>query len=58
MKVKKLIREFRLDDGGATAIEYGLICGIIATVVIGIFASGAALSSLYQVIEAVVTALA
>jgi Flp pilus assembly pilin Flp len=58
MTLSRLIREFQKDEGGATAIEYGLIVGIIATVVVGIFGSGAALSGLYTVIAAIVTAMA
>ena len=58
MTLRALIEKFRSDEGGATAIEYGLIVGIIATVIVGIFGSGTALSGLYQVIDAVVQAMA
>ncbi len=57
MNIQALIKRFRSDEGGATAIEYGLIVGIIATVVITIFNTGTGLGSLYTVIEAVVSAL-
>lgn len=30
----KLLRKFLADEGGATAIEYGLIAGLISVVVI------------------------
>ena len=33
----EMIRAFRDDEGGATAIEYGLIAGLIAVAVIGSF---------------------
>lgn len=36
------------DQSGATAIEYGLIAGIIAVAVIGISATGGSLSTLYD----------
>lgn len=55
--MKQLIRRFRTDEEGATAIEYGLIVGIIATTIITIFGTGTALSALYDTIAAVVTAL-
>jgi Flp pilus assembly pilin Flp len=42
-----LIRRFWSDEGGATAIEYALICGIIAVAVISIAATGGALDTLY-----------
>jgi pilus assembly protein Flp/PilA len=32
--MKKLLNRFRNDDSGATAIEYGLIAGLIAVVII------------------------
>ncbi len=58
MTLRTLIRKFRSDEGGATAIEYGLICGIIATTLIGIFGTGTALTGLYDVIAAIVSAMA
>jgi len=57
MNMKALKSRFRSDEGGATAIEYGLITGIISAVVITIFNTGTGLGALYGVIEAVVTAL-
>jgi Flp pilus assembly pilin Flp len=44
-----LIRGFRSDERGATAIEYALVCGIIATSLIAIAATGGALDTLYNV---------
>ena len=39
---------FLYDESGATAIEYGLICGLIAVFLIGILTSlGGAMSSVY-----------
>ena len=32
----RLIRKLRKDENGATAIEYGLIAGLISVVIIGI----------------------
>jgi pilus assembly protein Flp/PilA len=42
--MQKLIQRFCTDQGGATAIEYGLIAGLIALVVIG--GMGAAFSAI------------
>lgn len=42
------IRRFRADEKGATAIEYGLICAIIACALIGIAATGGALDKMYN----------
>lgn len=33
--MKKIIARFAADQSGATAIEYGLIAGLIAVVIIG-----------------------
>jgi Flp pilus assembly pilin Flp len=45
------------DERGATAIEYGLICAMIAVVVIGISATGGSLSSLYDRLKDIVVGL-
>ena len=45
------------DERGATAIEYGLICAMIAVVVIGISATGGSLSVLYERLKDIVTGL-
>jgi pilus assembly protein Flp/PilA len=42
-----LINRYLADESGATAIEYGLICGIIAVAVVAIAATGGALDTLY-----------
>lgn len=57
MTIRALLKSFRKDERGATAIEYGLIVGIVATTIITIFGTGTALSTLYDTIAAVVTAL-
>ena len=57
MTIKALMNRFRTDEAGATAIEYGLIVGIISEAIIGVFGTGTALSALYDVVGAVVTAL-
>ncbi len=36
------------DESAATAIEYGLVSGIIAVAIIGISATGGSLSTLYD----------
>lgn len=52
------IRRFRAEEKGATAIEYGLVCGIIAVAVVTIAATGGALDSMYNTrIADVITAL-
>ena len=48
MKSRSLLRRFRADEKGATAIEYGLICGIIAVALITIAATGGALDKMYN----------
>lgn len=48
MSRRAVIRRYRKDERGATAIEYGLIVGIIATVLLSIAASGGAVTSLYE----------
>lgn len=35
--MQKLIRQFAKDEGGATAIEYGLIVSLIALTIVGSF---------------------
>jgi Flp pilus assembly pilin Flp len=42
-----LLRRYCSDEVAATAIEYALICGIIAVAVISIAATGGALDTLY-----------
>jgi pilus assembly protein Flp/PilA len=52
-----LIRRFLSDDRGATAIEYGLICGLIFLVIItavGLFAGRA--TAMFEYIAATITA--
>ena len=42
------LKSFGGDERGATAIEYGLICGIIAVALISIAATGGALDTMYN----------
>ena len=42
------IRRFLADESGATAIEYGLICAMIALVVIAMVGVGGGLSATYD----------
>jgi pilus assembly protein Flp/PilA len=51
------IRRFWSDERGATAIEYGLICAMIATVVISIAGVGGGLTVTYNKLQAVISAL-
>jgi pilus assembly protein Flp/PilA len=50
-------RRFWADESGATAIEYGLICAMIAVVVIGITGVGGGLTTTYNKLVAIITAL-
>jgi len=45
----RVIRRFRRNERGATAIEYALVCGIIATSLIAIAETGGALDTIYNV---------
>ena len=48
----KLINKFARDENGATAIEYGMIAGLIAVVIIGVVALlGPQLAAQFQAIS-------
>jgi len=51
------IRRYLADESGATAIEYGLICAMIALVVTAIAGAGGGLTSTYNKLSAVIVAL-
>jgi pilus assembly protein Flp/PilA len=51
------VRRFWLDESGATAIEYGLICAMIGVVVLGITAAGGGLATTYNKLIAIIAAL-
>jgi pilus assembly protein Flp/PilA len=51
------IRRFWSDERGATAIEYGLICAMIALVVTAIAGVGGGLTITYDKLKNIVTAL-
>ena len=57
MRLTALIKRFWACEGGATAIEYGLICGIMSVVVMGIAATGGALEALYNKLSLIVAAI-
>jgi pilus assembly protein Flp/PilA len=57
VRTQSVLRRFVVDERGATAIEYGLICAMIAVVVIGISATGGALTGLYNKLAVIATAL-
>ncbi len=47
-----LISRFVKDDGGATAIEYGLICALVSVAAIGaLIAMGESLESLFNLVS-------
>ena len=51
------IRRLWSDESGATAIEYGLICAMIAVVVLSIAGAGGGLSATYNKLTAIIDAL-
>jgi pilus assembly protein Flp/PilA len=51
------IRRFWADERGATAIEYGLLCGMISVAVFGLIAAGGGLSATYDKMKDIITAL-
>ena len=53
-----MIRRFCRDESGATAIEYGLIVGIMSLVVVAIAATGGALDGIYQKVSLIIAAIA
>lgn len=51
-----MIKDFLNDESGATAIEYGLIAGLIAVVIIGVLtALGGQLDTLFGKISTALT---
>lgn len=57
MKEQALIRRFWTNESGATAIEYGLIVGIMSTILVAVAATGGALEGMYERIRLIVTAI-
>lgn len=54
--MKSLITRFKKDESGATAIEYGLIAGIVSIVIIsGLVIAGPALQGTFEAIGAALT---
>jgi pilus assembly protein Flp/PilA len=51
------ISRFFADERGATAIEYGLICAMIAMVVIAIAGVGGGLTMTYDKLKDIISAL-
>ena len=56
MLAKTLIR-FAGHQAGATAVEYGLICGIIGAALLAIAGTGGALEAIYESLRAIVDAI-
>ncbi len=48
MTIAAALKRYFCDQSGATAIEYGLIAAMIATVIISIAATGGAVEALYD----------
>ena len=57
MRLAHPFRRLIADESGATAIEYGLICAMIAVVVIGITGVGGGLTVTYNKLIAIISAL-
>ena len=57
MVLRLSLKRYWSDERGATAIEYGLVAGIMAVAVIGVSATGGALSALYEKLSDIVTGL-
>jgi pilus assembly protein Flp/PilA len=50
--MKKLLTRFCHDESGATAIEYGLIAGMIAIAIIGVITSlGTTLNTVFSTVK-------
>ena len=52
-----MIRRFLANQSGATAIEYGLVAGMMTIVVVSIAATGGALDGIYAKLQEIVAAL-
>lgn len=52
--IKALIERFKKDESGATAIEYGLIAGLISVLIIGAVtvAGGGIVDTFWEIAEA------
>jgi pilus assembly protein Flp/PilA len=54
--MKKLIKRFLMEEDGVTAIEYGLIAGLIAVVIIAVLITvGTNLNSIFGKVDAALT---
>lgn len=51
------VARFFADERGATAVEYALVCGIMAVAIFSVAATGGAVDRIYDVMMAVVVAL-
>jgi pilus assembly protein Flp/PilA len=57
--MKKLIKRFLIEEDGVTAIEYGLIAGLVAVVIIGVLWSvGGSLNSIFGRVDTALTTAA
>ena len=56
--MKAVILEFLRDDEGATAIEYGIIAGLMAVILVAVFGTGTTTGlgkTLFDIFELVAT---
>lgn len=57
--MKNLFKRFAKDESGATAIEYGLIAGLLSVVIIGsLQLAGTSITALFTTIQAALTTAA
>jgi pilus assembly protein Flp/PilA len=57
--MKKLIKRFFMEEDAVTAIEYGLIAGLVAVVIIGVLWSvGGSLNSIFGTVDTALTSAA
>lgn len=58
MIAQALLRRYLVTQRGTTAIEYGLVSGIIAVAVVSVAATGGAVDALYNSLLEIVAGLA
>jgi Flp pilus assembly pilin Flp len=57
VKEQALIRRFWANESGTTAIEYGLIVGIMSLALVAIAATGGALDGMYERVRLIIAAI-
>lgn len=57
VREKSILKRFRADESGATAIEYALVCGIMFIAVVSVAATGGALGTVYDEVSKLIAPL-